>query len=219
MVDAHQKTCQSVLDTPRTIMSHDSMEEQKLIEMTGECGADATSVRVVRLKNGKNCHIRFWGALRRGDPKSMVLYQLDPYYTSRGAATRPESSSGVDPLILNHAWDGSAVVWHTDGARCYRSYMNSTSVKHRRKQWVARRLVKMAEGDILFCHVGTCALGGLWAHMKSNIPASMHTYTDEDQARISMYAHAYAWNARRLGIVDLFAEIGTSVGKVFSYKI
>ena len=111
-----------------------------------------------------------------------------------------------------------SVLWHTDGARCYRGYVNQTSVKHKRQQWVARRQVKLSDGDILFCYGGTCLADGVWGNLKKSIPENMNTYGSTEHERIGMYARNFAWKSRRVGKNDLFIELGKAVGRVFQSK-
>ena len=107
-----------------------SKAEQESIRLTGECEGDATTLRVVNLANGKNVHVRAWCAVRRGDMRSLLCYALPPYCSGRGVTSRPESSAEVVPLIRKHMVSPDALVWHSDGARCYRAIHNSTRVKH-----------------------------------------------------------------------------------------
>ena len=102
-----------------------------------------------------------------------------------------------------------------DGARRYRRYWGATTIKHQRQQWVARREHKLQGGNALNYYGGTCLANGVWSRLKSHVPATMNTYAPEDQAWLEMYAHTFAWKARRARKSDLFPKLGLAVSRDF----
>ena len=105
-------------DVPHAIQAHHRIKQHE-IKLTGQCETDATALQVVRLKSGRLLHIRAFGMSRRGDRGRTVVYLLPSYTSAAGRKTRPESIAETEPLIDKHTGE-DVVVWHTDGARCYR---------------------------------------------------------------------------------------------------
>ena len=135
---------------------------------------------------------------------------MPTYTTPPGGKTRPESINETEPLMRLHTGD-DILIWHTDGARCYRHLPLNTRVKHSRKIWTAVRQLELSDGDVLTCYGGTELQDGLWTHLKKHIPHTMNTNCDGSLAKIEQWAKVWAWRHRRSGIVDLFCELGEAV--------
>ena len=204
--DVCAKVMQDLLD----ITSLASKEEQSLVKLTGQCEADATTLRVVRLKNGRLLHVRYFGMSKRGDHRDSVIYALPTYCTPPGGKTRPESIEETEPLIRKHTGQG-VLVWHTDGARCYRCIHHNTRVKHAKKIWCAAKKLTLDTGDVLCCYGGTQLQDGLWTHLKRHIPTTMNTYTETARKQIEKWSLYWAWRHRRAHSADMFCELGSSV--------
>ena len=132
MTGVSHKVCAAVSkDLLSIVHTHQKLEQAK-IKLEGQCEADATTVRTVRLRNGRLLHVRFFGMSKRGDHKKTVVYPLPVYTTPAGGKTRPESIAETEHLMQRHTGKGS-LIWHTDGARCYRHFKNNTRVKHAKK--------------------------------------------------------------------------------------
>ena len=102
------------------------------------------------------------------------------------------------------------LIWHTDGARCYRHLPKVTQVKHCKKQFVAVKKLDLKDKGTLFCYGGTQLQDGLWHHVKHHIPATANT----SLKTIAKYVAAWNWRYRRSQSADLFQELGRSVAAV-----
>ena len=155
-------------------------------------------------------HVRAFGMCKRGDHTQTIVYMLPPFYSVPSGPTRPESKPETEPLILRHT-GSDPLIWHTDGARCYRHLDNNTRVKHSKRQWVAVKDLVLKGGDVLCCYGGTQLQDGLWTHMKGYVPTTMNTYTAEAQENIQKWVHHWAWRYRRPSCADMFLELGSAV--------
>jgi hypothetical protein len=210
MTGVSHKVCGLVLSDLRSAIHLQSQREQDSITCTGQREGDATTVRVVRLSNGRLLHVRFFGLCRRGDPTTTVCYPMPTYTTPAGGKTRPERIDETDHLITKHTGP-EALVWHTDGARCYRHLPCRTSVKHAKKIWSAVRKVKLSEDDVLVCYGGTQLQDGLWSHLKNAIPRTLNTAQELSIDTLNKYASFWVWKFRRSVSLDLFSELGATV--------
>ena len=210
LVGVSNKTCSKVLSDLGDVAAQHSNIEQKEIKLKGQCEADVTTVRTVKLNNGRIMHIRYFGCSKRGDRKATIVHELPTYTTLRGTATRPESNEEVDGLMAAHTGN-DVIIWHTDGARCYRSMKRSTRVKHSRKIWCAVRKVKMSKNNILLCYGGTQLQDGLWKHLKGRIPSQMSTGEPGSRSAIKKRVALWAWRYRRGNSLDMYSELGVSV--------
>jgi hypothetical protein len=122
----------------------------------------------------------------------------------------PERINETDHLITKHTGP-EALVWHTDGARCYRHLPCRTSVKHAKKIWSAVRKVKLSEDDVLVCYGGTQLQDGLWSHLKNAIPRTLNTAQELSIDTLNKYASCWVWKFRRSVSLDLFSELGATV--------
>ena len=118
--------------------------EQKHIVLKGQCEADGVYPRSFRNRKGKLVHLRAWGAMRRGDPTSVVLYPLKekPIEKDSGGSPPPCEISEIAPLMRVHLPAGSnhrVDVYHYDGERvcanlpkhmAFTKKQFSTMVKH-----------------------------------------------------------------------------------------
>ncbi|CAK0893438.1 unnamed protein product [Prorocentrum cordatum] len=204
------KQCEAVRQSLLEIVSAASREEQKSIVLSGQCETDATTLRVVQLKNGRNMHIRVFGMCKRGDHEHAVVHMLPPFYAVRGGPTRPESTDETAPLISAHT-GADVLIWHTDGARCYRRLENHTKVKHAKRIWATVKTLTLSGGDVLCCYGGTQLQDGLWSHVKNVVPTTMNTYSKESQAQLENWVHFWAWRYRRASCPDMFLELGSAV--------
>ena len=204
------KQCEAVRQSLLEIVSAASREEQKSIVLSGQCETDATTLRVVQLKNGRNMHIRVFGMCKRGDHEHAVVHMLPPFYAVRGGPTRPESTDETAPLISAHT-GADVLIWHTDGARCYRRLENHTKVKHARRIWATVKTLTLSGGDVLCCYGGTQLQDGLWSHVKNVVPTTMNTYSKESQEQLENWVHFWAWRYRRASCPDMFLELFLAV--------
>ena len=172
---------------------------------------DATTLRTVTLNNCRLLHVRYFGMSRRGDRKSTVIYPLPLYTTPKGGKTRPESIAETEDLMIKHTAGGNAVIWHSDGARCYRRLPLNTRVKHFRKQWVKICKLALSDGSVLACYGGTELQDGLWKHLKHRIPTQLSTIDSLSTGTLEKWAHEWAWRYRRGDQACLFSELGLTV--------
>ena len=204
------KQASEVMSSLRRLVKVQHEKEQSQIILKGQCEVDATTLRTIRLGNGRIKHVRYFGMCRRGDPKSTVVYPLPTYTTPPGGKTRPESICKTEPLMERHTGD-EVLIWHTDGARCYRRLPLNTRVKHVKKIWVAVRQLVLEDGDVMVCYGGTQLQDGLWAHLKDTVPKTMNTNTDNAEDNMHNWVAFWAWKYRRNDIQDLFSELGAAV--------
>ena len=207
------RTCAEVMQSLHRAIAQAGEEEQRDISLDGQCEADATTLRTVRLRNGRVKHVRVFGISKRGDHRKSALYMLPEYSTPPGGKTRPESIAETEPFIQRHTQEGSAI-WHSDGARCYRHLQYQTRVNHKKKVWVAVRTLALRGGDVLVCYGGTQLQDGLTAHLKSSIANTMHTGHADDLQNLARRVAVRAWRYRRSHCQDMFAELGSSVSCV-----
>ena len=149
---------------------------------------------------------------KRGDHRQTVLYKLPNYTSPPGGATRPESIAETQPLINKHTNPRKFIVWHSDGARCYRHLKNNTRVKHAKKIWTAVRKLALGGGDFLCCYGGTQLQDGLWCHLKRHIPTTANTSSQNNQTQLNKWAYWWVWRFRRSHVLDMFSELGKAVG-------
>ena len=199
-----------VLSALRSIITLQHNREQATIVLSGQCEADATTLRTVRLSNGRIKHIRYFGMSRRGDRSSTIVYPLPTYTTPPGGKTRPESIDETEHLMARHTGN-EVLIWHTDGARCYRRLPLNTRVKHYKKMWTAVKRLVLDDGDVLVCYGGTELQDGLWTHMKKAVPLTMTTSTDGAEGNLEAWVAFWAWKHRRAHVPDMFSELGAAV--------
>ncbi|CAK0892727.1 unnamed protein product, partial [Prorocentrum cordatum] len=204
------KQRESIRQSLLEIISAASREEQKSIALSGQCETDATTLRVVQLKNGRNMHVRVFGMCKRGNHEQAVVHMLPAHYAARGGPTRPESTDETEPLISAHT-GADVLIWHTDGARCYRRLMNHTKVKHAKRIWATVKTLTLSGGDVLCCYGGAQLQGGLWSHVKNVAPATMNTRSSESKDQLENWVHFWAWRYGRASCPDMFLELGSAV--------
>ena len=140
----------------------------------------------------------------RGDHGCQAKARLN---VSTGCPVQPHET---EPLMERHTGD-EVLIWHTDGARCYRRLPLNTRVKHVKKIWVAVRQLVLEDGDVMVCYGGTQLQDGLWAHLKDTVPKTMNTNTDNAEDNMHNWVAFWAWKYRRNDIQDLFSELGAAV--------
>ena len=207
------EVCAQVMKALGDVIHKCNTKEQAAIKLEGQCEVDASTLRTVRLCNGRIKHIRVLGMSKRGDHTKTIVYMLPAYSSPPGGATRPENIQETERLLRLHTGK-DILIWHSDGARCYRNLKHHTSVKHKRKQWVAVRQLKLANGDTLCCYGGTELQDGLWKHVKHHIPKTMNTASPQSEQNIGKRVSFWAWRYRRAHQLDMFAELGASVASM-----
>ena len=192
--------------------------EQKHIVLKGQCEADGVYPRSFRNRQGKLVHLRAWGAMRRGDPTSVVLYPLKekPIDKDSGGSPPPCEISEIAPLMKAHLPAGSnhrVDVYHSDGERVYErlpKHMTfskkqfSTMVKHtptkgsdgrRHIEFTALRKFKLPSGKSLLVWGGTQAADGRWAHLRKALPRCLRLRKQSERAVLWKYARLWQWKA------------------------
>jgi hypothetical protein len=211
------KVCQSVSKKLLGVIYKQHQKEQKKIRLAGQCEGDATTLRVVRLRNGRLLHVRVFGLSRRGDHTKTIVEMMPVYTTPPGGKTRPESRQEVDSIIAKHMAGRGKTVWHADGARCYRHQPQNTRVKHCKRIYCSVRKLKMLSGEVLVCYGGTQLQDGLWKHLKSHVPSTMNTSSAHMRAKLDKWVAYWAWRYRRASKVDMFRELGHTIASVHGY--
>jgi hypothetical protein len=214
LTDVGHTVCQSISNSFLNTIHKQHNAEQIRIKLEGQCEADATTIRVIRLRNGRLLHVRVLGFSRRGDHTRTIAYMMPSYTTPPGGKTRPESTDETEPLMQRHMRNPSKVIWHTDGARCYRHHKNNTRVKHSRRVYASARKVELSNGDVLMCYGGTQLQDGLWKHLGDHVPGNMNTGSDKMQKQLAKWVAYWAWRFRRASCLDMFAELGATVAAV-----
>jgi hypothetical protein len=166
------------------------------------------------LKDGRLLHVRAFGLSRRGDHTRTVVYMMPHYTTPAGGKTRPESTAETEPLMQRHMRNPKKVIWHTDGARCYRHHENNTRVKHAKRIYACAGKLQLSNGDVLMCYGGTQLQDGLWKHLGDHIPKNMNTGSGEQQKQLAKWVAYWAWRFHRASCLDMFAELGATVAAV-----
>jgi hypothetical protein len=208
--------CQKVSNDVLGITIRKSKKEQMMTKLSGQREGDATTLRVIRLKNGRLLHIRAFALWKRGDHTKGVIYMLPEYTSPPGGKTRPESIEETDPIIKKHQAN-QRTIWHTDGARCYRHLKTNTRVKHSKRIYAAVRKLKLQDGEVLVCYGGTQLQDGLWKHLGDSVPQTMNTRSDAMKAKLEQWMHYWAWRFRRASCKDMFVELGATIKDVKGY--
>ena len=121
------------------------------------------------------------------------------------------SSKNPNRISVFRHTSTDVVIWHSDGARCYRKYPHTTAVTHWRKQWVAVKKVKLGDGDVRLTFGGTELQDGLWTHLKQCLPRALKTSSDEARETIDRWVAYWSWRYRRGGVICMFTELGAAV--------
>ena len=210
--------------------------EQKKIVLKGQCESDGVYPRSFRNRQGDLVHLRAWGAMRRGDPKSVVLYPLKekPIQKATGGSPPPCTVAEVSALMRKHMPSGSdhrVDVYHSDGEQVYRNLPTHreftkkqfrTQVRHtptkgkdgrRTMEFTALKKFKLKNGKTLLVWGGAQAADGRWAHLRKALPRGLRLKKASDRALLWKWARVWQWKSWA-SKQPMWTELGRLLGSL-----